>query len=452
MSSCKKMARAVEPGNGRRNIFVQVVVFTGIVIALDLVYSSHQSRLISVEKKPKYDQRVRLNDATSFRPLGCSEVHHVVFLKTHKTGSTTVSSVFQRFGTKHNLTFLVPDYKHILSETDTFNTSKIGPPTSKSWNFSIGYQMFTNHIRYNRSEMDKVLHNATYVTILRNPVAQFESGFYYFKMDRFLPKSENPIELFMSNPMKYYNYVQQKYPGMENRIHSMQLYDLGMDPVDMYRMDVVDHYIKQLDRDFNLVMINEYFDESLVLLRKLLCWKMTDITYISKGIRSATFKRNTTDELRSKILQWNTGDAKLYSYFNKTFWEKVRNYDGDFEADMKLFKKHQEFVGKCIARVNESRINDNRIVAFIMVKNAPKWCNDYDMSDIDSTEKTCVRMHTMGIPQYHTGFHERLRKHVAQKKRLISSRLPLKHPDSKMKTKDRNIKTNSSKFSKQKST
>ena len=49
--------------------------------------------------------------------------------------------------------------------------------------------------------------------------------------------------------------------------------DLSYDP------QAVDDWLKEIERDFLLVLIVEYFDESLVLLKRLMCWKLQDILY-----------------------------------------------------------------------------------------------------------------------------------------------------------------------------
>ena len=40
-----------------------------------------------------------------------------------------------------------------------------------------------------------------------------------------------------------------------------------------------------LDREFDLVMIMDYFDESVVLLKRLVCWELDDILYFKSNER-----------------------------------------------------------------------------------------------------------------------------------------------------------------------
>ncbi|XP_066270853.1 galactosylceramide sulfotransferase-like, partial [Branchiostoma lanceolatum] len=51
-------------------------------------------------------------------------------------------------------------------------------------------------------------------------------------------------------------------------------------------------FLTDLEREFTTVMILEYFDESLVLLRRLMCWQIKDILYdkTPKKLQSYSYK------------------------------------------------------------------------------------------------------------------------------------------------------------------
>ena len=64
------------------------------------------------------------------------------------------------------------------------------------------------------------------------------------------------------------------------------LWDLGMKSEFMPNKSEVMKYIKELDKQFDLVLIAEYFDESLILLDELLCWPYKDLTYLKQNERT----------------------------------------------------------------------------------------------------------------------------------------------------------------------
>ena len=55
------------------------------------------------------------------------------------------------------------------------------------------------------------------------------------------------------------------------------LWDAGLPEGDMDNSTAVRDKIGQLERRFDLVMMAEQFDQSLVLLRDLMCWHYTDV-------------------------------------------------------------------------------------------------------------------------------------------------------------------------------
>jgi galactosylceramide sulfotransferase len=60
---------------------------------------------------------------------------------------------------------------------------------------------------------------------------------------------------------------------------NQMLYNLGMAARDMESQKSVKKMIQKIDLEFDLVMIVEQLDESLILLKKLLCWETDDMVY-----------------------------------------------------------------------------------------------------------------------------------------------------------------------------
>ena len=331
----------------------------------------------------------------------CSAKTRLVFLKTHKTGSTTLASIFERFGYYNNLTFALPPTRHFYEPVESLfvrtNMAQIESkhlPAFKK-NTWEGYDFLTNHVRYNRPEMDAVVHNATYVTILRSPVDQFESAFGYYEMaiHAGLAKVGNPIEYFMKKPEQFFKKKFTAWYWSQNA----QLYDLGLDH--FYHNDTftLGYKIKQFDFEFDLVLITEYFDESLLLLRKLMCWEWEDILYLPKGIRSNSHRQKLSPELRRKIQAWNGADARLHEHFNKTLWRKIHEYGPEFDADLAFFRsKRERLKDQCIA-VNSTNKRDQREVKTMLKKDADVLCHRVYQDDVMYTRMIRQRMTDDGL-------------------------------------------------------
>lgn len=60
---------------------------------------------------------------------------------------------------------------------------------------------------------------------------------------------------------------------------------------------MIKKHIDELEEKIDLVLIMEYFDESLVLLKRELCWDLDDVVYFKLNQRSQEYKQtNITDE------------------------------------------------------------------------------------------------------------------------------------------------------------
>ena len=73
--------------------------------------------------------------------------------------------------------------------------------------------------------------------------------------------------------------------------------------------------IDQLNEDFNFVLILELLDESLVLLKKLLCWDLKDIAYFKLNERLEESKSQMNINTRSMFY-----DIMIYNACTRNFW------------------------------------------------------------------------------------------------------------------------------------
>jgi Galactose-3-O-sulfotransferase len=119
----------------------------------------------------------------------------------------------------------------------------------------------------------------------------------------------------------------------------------------------VDFLVQDLDK-FTLVMITEYMDESLVLLKRLLCWALEDVIYYALkvtqnqplldlpprlGHQSTMASGGVGDKIRA--LNWM--DTVLYNHFNATLWTKIREQKAFFEEVAELQSLKQKVAVQC---------------------------------------------------------------------------------------------------------
>ena len=65
-------------------------------------------------------------------------------------------------------------------------------------------------------------------------------------------------------------------------IRNSMAFDLGLENFDVTS---VRNLIKEMEKKFVLVMITEYMDESLVMLRRLMCWNHADLYYYALKVK-----------------------------------------------------------------------------------------------------------------------------------------------------------------------
>ena len=223
--------------------------------------------------------------------------------------------------------------------------------------------MLCSHARYNRAVLERVMPNDTvYVTILRDPVKHFESTFSYMEFSDILGISNetDPLETFFDSPNDVLvNYVLTK----DLRINSDRLklirngmfFDLGMKSSDFDDSAKIQAAIQRLDNEFDLVLLTEYFEESMVMLKNLLCWTTEDMIHFNLNQRHQSERRNISSDLAKRIHQWNRADTALYEYFRDVFLRKLNKQDEDFFRDVNDLKINNEVMRDiCLESVSEN--------------------------------------------------------------------------------------------------
>ena len=184
-----------------------------------------------------------------------------------------------------------------------------------------------------------------YITILRNPVDNFESVFRYMELGYSLGVRNGPdsLQTFLKNGVSFGKFKSLKASPL---VRNPLLYDLGLSFKYYQNLTAVNEYIQFLDKEFDLVMIMDYFDESLVLVKRLLCWQMEDILYLKSVL---------TDDVRENVRRWNKADVLLFEYFNKSFWKKIENEGESLYKELNIFRERKSDMKRtCVT--NESRL------------------------------------------------------------------------------------------------
>lgn len=291
----------------------------------------------------------------------CAPVAQVVYIKTHKTGSTTLQTIINRYGYYRNLSFVFNKRSsvngHLVYLPITLYSPRLyflPPHGVRPGDYAKykNYDMVAVHVRYNRTAMNSFMKpNSKYISIIREPSAQFESAFTHFAFkDSFGPRrvpGGRDIEEWMKRPKFYRDQLKKlKWEGKLGLrwyyARNNQIFDLGLNNEFHDNENAVRQYMNKLTRELDLVLIMEYFDESLLILKKEMCWTYDDIVYVSKNQR--IHRSNLTGSLQKKIRTWNHADYLLYQHFNRTLWQKIKDYGPTFQADLDTFRQRKDEV------------------------------------------------------------------------------------------------------------
>ncbi len=338
----------------------------------------------------------------------CDPVQKVAFAKTHKTGSSTVQNILLRYGVKHDLVFAMPPNSWMFHIIDPLNSSLVldGP-----WR-DLGFDIFAFHCRWNYTEVNKMVPGAQYITILRDPLWTFESNYVYMGAQNARKADLNQFaERFAAKGEKR---NKRAYVGQNNL-----LWDLGVNVEDLDNMDVVDAKIKEIDEKFELVMMMERFEESLVLFADAFCWPLEEVTYIKQNERVKEIKNVPTNKTREIMREWLRGDYKvsntflyvvviiffqllllphfqLYEHFMEVFQRKIDEYGRErMAADVaRLREMNTQITSECITRVVEPKAEKktglNAVYTFETAQGKP-WCRPYTARETEYCKK--IREH-----------------------------------------------------------
>ncbi|XP_061186895.1 galactose-3-O-sulfotransferase 4-like [Saccostrea echinata] len=299
---------------------------------------------------------------------------HIAFLKVHKTGSTTAQGLFLRYGLKRNLTFVVANNKSwfpniiSLEESVIPGYNIIPPPKGKR------YEILCFHVVYNRSAFERIMPNDTkYIGIVREPFLHFKSSIRYFNygghnghaqyLRHFLQNSTSTQRKENSNPATSF---------LNNRMAFEFNFPLHL--FDSFSSYEVKQYLEKLDKEFDLVIINEYMDESIVLLRRMLNWDVKDVLFVNLNVNQGTSDLN---EIGLKEIhlhrQFATLDYELYHFFLKRLWKQIHSYGHDILEEISYYK---------LLRKNLENFCNSKETPILIVEES-RWSSSFPVTQKD---------------------------------------------------------------------
>ncbi len=198
----------------------------------------------------------------------------MAFARTFRAGGSSIQNMLFRHWMKHSEHLLYAD--PYLKEDDE--------EEANVYNLRTMYHVSN----YSNS-------SAKYVTVLRDPASILESSYSFLGIG---PITGRGVNYFVRS-MQQYNMT--RYNETHARQNSL-LFDLGLDESDLDNATAAEAKIDEIEKRFDLVMIAERFEESLVLLADLLCWPMEELTSIKRREKVDHVKMDNSSKLFMR--QW----------------------------------------------------------------------------------------------------------------------------------------------------
>lgn len=220
----------------------------------------------------------------------------------------------------------------------------------------------------NHGDFDAIIHHAVYdagvmkayvkpnpyvFTLLREPLSRLHSAFEFYS-DRDLPPSNSSwadrIRFLESRPPVPSRFQHPKQ-GMEPaRYLNSMARDLGWYAKDSgnhsngSQIPAINRWIKEVEQGVDLVLITEFFDEGLLLLRQELNFSIEDLRHVRKHVAQKRSRMQPTAPELARLQLFLAVDSHLYAYFKQIFlqkWNNAGGYDA-FSAELKVLRALNE--------------------------------------------------------------------------------------------------------------
>ncbi|OWF38599.1 galactose-3-O-sulfotransferase 2-like [Mizuhopecten yessoensis] len=310
------------------------------------------------------------------RQIDKPEARHIVFLKVHKAASSTVQNIFLRFGAIRDLVFMLPkSNSNVISLTNSVSEQNVlRSPTGKV------YDILCCHVIYNKSAMQTFMPKDTvYVGIVRHPFEQFLSTINYFRpVEFFNIAGPHKAKTFLRNPTKYVSRA-----GIGNFLDNRMAYEFNF-PRTLFidrTEDEIQTYLRKLDQEFTIVLVADYLDESIILMRRLLGWKLKDILHgrVNTGKRRSAKVPKMETITKELHKHWAELDYALYDYFSKRLFDRIKLEGPGFQSELLYFKRVQRDVQSFCFNTYIYNINVRESIAI----NKSPWNERFEITSLD---------------------------------------------------------------------
>lgn len=255
----------------------------------------------------------------------------LIFLHVPKTAGTTVRAIIERQYSSLQVYAIYEGSR--AAEHHTISDLKALPEAEKK-----KIKVYAGHVSYGLHEF--IPQPAKYYAMLRDPVDRIIS--YYHHAMHHNPKfSANKISL-----MKFFAHKNHQLHNQQTRILSGTKARFD-DCSDEMLWTAIDN----INERFCSVGITEMFDESILLLRRLMAWDLPE--YVHENVSVGRPARDFFSEAEINLITKNNQlDILLYSYVRKQLQKKISEDPIKFHEELaKLRRGNADCMGRLKPKV-----------------------------------------------------------------------------------------------------
>ena len=122
------------------------------------------------------------------------------------------------------------------------------------------------------------------------------------------------------------------------------------------------YFVDSIAEDFEHMAIAEYPDESLIVMRRKLCWEISDILYLPLNARVYEAKKKQLDpKLSDKLRNWSRVDVLLHKTFNRSLWKQISDYGQDFWDELNFYKVQKQRINNFCDPIIRQRFSNRKL-------------------------------------------------------------------------------------------
>ena len=298
----------------------------------------YKTSLSSSKQKCELEEKY-YEDPTKLWRSECSPQDGVIFLRKHKSASSTLKAMTEKYlfsiGVKSELPIAGPQGGCFPAKFDErcWAGSKRSEPV----------QAMTFHFRWNMEYLPAVLNKnrrrVKIFTSIRDPFAVFRSTMNFFNREEMVntcqfacweepyrsllgksPKNATLNEVIESMPEKFNFGLPQFF-----RVSNMQSFELGLSHARMNHSKYVAEKLLKLEKQYDLVILAEYFIEGIVLLKHMLCCEYVDLFIENKNVREYEKSELTAKQMQI-FKDFHQADLQMYKFFEKSLRRKIQAF------------------------------------------------------------------------------------------------------------------------------